>query len=613
MLDRLRTYAREGASELFGFGSELSTLREQAADAKLLARRVEDLSFGDLAGANTEQDFVIDRMQHREMVRKAYLYYFGDPVVRRTADLVTFYTFGTGVARPRYRDDKGEADDREVAHGQAVIDRLWTDDENKATLTGAQAQFQKSLELQAQSNIFLVLFPAAEEDAPVVDPNEEDGPTNLKIADLPEREVTQIITHPRNRKVPVYYRRDFTSRRWNSALGEYVAGELKTLYYRDWAHDPPEDGEVFDGEEWQNPPDDQIAKGRVYHVKVNATSDMRFGVSEMHSIVRWARGLNDLMTSRMSTVQAIAQLAMQLKVRGNQRSVSQAAQQLTDVQRLAEKVDSGEGLARERADASRTKIPVTNQSAELQPMVTDTGAASVMTDVQTIKGQIAAGSGIPVHHLGDLGSANLANAVSMDGPLLKMIRARQQLWKDTLVDIAGFALKREGLDPDRLEVTMPPITDRDAGSIATMFVAIIGAIWPQGGVDRDMIRFVFGEILDAMGKTNAHQVLDELFPDGWKAPEPPPAVAAAPAAGPGQGPARQAAQGAENADRAARQGRRRSGEERGGTAQAQAQSEQNARDRNARALEAMPADLREVAEQALGEIDLLTADALVAR
>ncbi len=601
MFGRLRDLAREGAAEVFGFSDELGDLRESVADARLLARRVEDLQFGDLLGGSADQDYVVDRQTHRDMVTKAYRYYFGDPVVRRTVDLRTYYTFGTGIPRPRYRDDPDDTrDTQEVERGQGVIDALWTDAENRATLFSSQAQMQKSLELQAQGNVFLVLFAT---DTPLTGRDEPE--TNLKIADLPEREVVQVITHPRNRKVPIYYRRDFTTMQYNATSGYYEPGETRTLYYRDWQHDAPEDGEVFDGRAWENPAPAQIAEGRVYHLKVNATSDMRFGVSELHSITRWARALNEFMTARTSTVQAIAQMAMQLKVRGNQRTVQQQQAKLEELHSLARKVDgTGEGLGYERAQQSATRVGVTNESADLQPMIPDTNAQSAMTDVQTIKGQVAAGSGIPVHHLGDTGSANLASSVSMDGPLLRMIRASQQVWKDVHADINGYALKLAGLDPDRLEITMPPITDRDAKEVAAMFGNLMNAI-AQGQPDRDMVRFVFGEVLDAMGKSNGDRVLDELFPDGWKAPVPP----AAPAEPGASAPATALRDNAKQAEQASRQGRRRNADERGGTDAAHRQSRDRAESR-ARALEADD-DIEAFVSEAMTELDALIGEELV--
>lgn len=603
MLDRFRDLVREGASEVFGFGDELAGLREANADARLLARKVEDLTFGDLLNNAQHSDFLVTRADHRDMVLKAYRYYFGDPVVRRTVDLRTFYTFGSGIPRPRYRDDEDDtSDDAEARRGQQVIDALWTDPENKATITGTMAQRQKSLELQAQGNVFLVLF---ETDTPLS--SRDEPAANLKIADLPEREIVQIVTHPRNRKLPIYYRREFTPLRFSVQSGMYEPGETQILYYRDWQHDAPADGEEFNGQVWENPPPEQIAEGRVYHIKVNATSDMLFGVSEMHSITRWARALNEFMTARTSVVQAIAQMAMQLKVRGNQRSVQQMQGRLQELHTLARKVDgTAEGLGMERATGAATRVGVTNESADLQPMIPDTNAQSAMTDVQTIKGQVAAGSGIPVHHLGDVGSANLASSVSMDGPLLRMIRADQQVWKDVHTDLNRYALRIAGLDPDRLEVTMPPITDRDATEVASMFGGLLTAI-AQGQPDRDMVRFVFGEVLDAMGKQNADRVLNELFPEGWQPPEPP---AAAPPAGDGVAGLRDTAQQAERDDR---QGRRRNADERGGTARAQAQSRQRAEQRASAAREATldDPDIGDFITEAMAELDALVGEPLV--
>lgn len=619
LLARFTEAFREGTADLLGYGAELETLREAAADSKLLARRVEDAVFGDLFGSRDPGEQEAARWAHRETVKRAYLYYFGDPIIRRTVDLQTFYVLGTGITRPTYSPpgDKAEAgqlgdgtnvEDAAAKAGQDVVNAIWEDDENKLALTGVLAQYQKSLELQVQANLFFRLFPRGEG---------ETGGSPLKISDLPETEIVDIIRHPANDKVPLYYLREFTPRIWSHQSNSYTPGQTKLMYYLDWSAEPPKDGEEFDGVVWQNPPEDKIGDGFVYHVKVNCTSHMRFGISELQSYLDAGKGLNAYMTSRMSIVQALAAIAMQLKVSGGPRAASQQAAKLQELTRLAANVDEG-APTRQRGSDSQTKVAVTNRGAELQPMVADTGAAGAATDIATMKGQVAAGSGIPVTHLGGEAAA-LAGGIAQDVSLHRLVLARQTLWKDIVTDIIGFGLKRAGIDPDGLKVTLPPVTERDVGMVITNLVALITGMDPTLQ-NRPLQRFILREVLDALGKEDAAEMVDAILPledptvPGWPPDDPNAGQNDTGAAGQNEPPAsgghisrRKVADrlkaAVETNARAARANGLRQTADRGS-----ASTESNARlnratDRTARALEAMPAELVEVALDVLAEID----------
>lgn len=603
LLDRLGGTLREGALDLFGARDELEDLREARADAKMLARRAQDVASGNLLGgtSNPAGSFNVQRNEHREQVRSALTYYFGDPVVRRGVDLITFFTLANGIPRGRYRKDPDDSQ-AEADRGQEVIDNVWNDEENKAVFFSLQAQVEKQLEMQAASNAFLVLHVRAQR------PGSTGTAPVLKVSDLPETEITQIVYHPRHRKVPLYYRRDFTTVRFDTLTGAYVPGEPKTLFYADWRFDAPEDG-LIDGVDWQNPPKELIAEGRVKHLKMNATSDMDFGVSQLASIIPWARGLNDLMTARRNMAIAQSQLAMQMSAPGSQRQIAQASTQLQELATAAGQVEGS--LPRTRADQASTKVAAMNDKTSVRPMVPDTGAAGAATDIATMRGELAAGFGAPAEHLGSEGGG-LANLVSKDGAFFRLIRFWQEQFRTWMRDIQGYALRVAGMDPDRLEQGMPPIADADPTALAAMFVGLQTAIDPTVA-NRKLVRFQYGEILDALGKQNVPQLIEELFGDEWKTPanpDPQPADSASQqdlsaAAGGDPAAAMRLASDRQSASR--RRGRLRSVDERGGPQAARAQSLARAQARSQEG-----EDLREADDHAtlMAEPDFELADEL---
>jgi hypothetical protein len=611
-MTKIGDFFREGAADLFGFGGEIEDLREQAATGKMLARQLESMDWSLLSGSGTTENYFDPPRESREaQVARAYRFFFEDPIVKRSVKLFTNYVLSRGIKQPRYRRDARKGDrDTEADRAADLINRFWNDPENKIALTGHVAQREKNDELQLQGNVFLLLF-RQEGAAPVDqqigilsngDPQLE--PPTLKITDLREREIVEVITHPGNRKVPVWYKRVYVpmeyqfDRATELGIGGYNrSARPVTRYYRDWRFEAPTE---WEGRPW-GPPPELVAEGRIYHIKVNCTSDMRFGQTEMQAVLKWAQGLNQFMTSRMMVAQALAAIAMQARTRGGTRAVSQASKQLQDISRLAGDVEGTNLRRTQRADQGRTKVAVSNEGVDLRPMVQDTGAAGAMTDTQVMKGQIAAGTGIPIHHLGDVGSANLATATSMDAPLQRMCEDRQELLQTIVLDITGFMLEGERIDPSRLEVEMPPILSKDVGELATMLTTALTAIDPNVS-NRKLVRFVFGELLDAMGKQNARDILDEIFPEDFETPyeqqltllEKQAELGIQPADGPGgseqrrsspaQRSARVMAQGARRADIRANGGRHRGGNRAGGAAAAGAASVARAQQRRQRAL-----------------------------
>lgn len=515
----LRDRIREGAAEVFGFdqveaeNAELiDRFVEANADARMMARAVEDL---DWQGFNTAHTPYVEPSVHTryEDVKLAYLYYFNDPIVGRTVDLRTNYAFSRGVPKPKYRADAAAAG--QDSPGQRVIDDFFLDDFNQAALFSVEAQRQKSTELQLQANIFLLLLSpedqANESEEQLTGVAVPNVPT--RIADLPQLEIVDIIMHPGNRKIPVYYKRTYTPRVYafdtNGGAGSYEPGNPVTRYYRDWRFKAPT---TWEGKPW-GPDPRQIAKGRVYHISTNRTSEMKFGVPEVKRYIKWARGLNEYMHSRMNLVQALSQIAMRAKVRGGPRHVQQVAGALQSLSKLAQDVEGATDL---RASRNQTRVSVENDGVDLEPMVSDTNSGNAVNDINTLKSQVAAGSGVPMHHLGGSGDV-LASTTSMDAPLQRLSEATQQLWQDVYRDLTASELRRKNEDPMQLEVTMPPILTRDAGVIAQVIVGLMGAVDPNVA-NRDLVRWCTGQVIDAMGIDNVNELIDQFFPEKWVSP-----------------------------------------------------------------------------------------------
>jgi hypothetical protein len=171
----------------------------------------------------------------------------------------------------------------------------------------------------------------------------------------------------------------------------------------------------------------------------------------------------------------------------------------------------------ERGDQGRTRAAVTNQGAELQPMVQDTGAPGAQIDTQIFKGQVSAATGVPVHQLGDSPQSGLSTLAALDGPLQAMVEDVQDDWEAVIAEIVGYMLAGEGFDPHRVVVKMPPILMRDVQATSTMLTAAMAAFDPNGA-NRELMRWVMSEILELLGDPDAQEILDHIFPADFETP-----------------------------------------------------------------------------------------------
>lgn len=133
------------------------------------------------------------------------------------------------------------------------------------------------------------------------------------------------------------------------------------------------------------------------------------------------------------------------------------------------------------------------------------------------KTSISSGTAVGVHHLGGTGSAGLATATAIDSSLQKDIEANQKLWESVFTDLIGWMLTAMGFESERVEVTMPPILTRDFATLAQALAGAMKAVDPKVS-SRELVRWYFGELLDAMGRTNTQELLDKFFPTTWVSP-----------------------------------------------------------------------------------------------
>jgi hypothetical protein len=147
---------------------------------------------------------------------------------------------------------------------------------------------------------------------------------------------------------------------------------------------------------------------------------------------------------------------------------------------------------------------------------------------------------------GDPSTGNLATAKSMERPMELQFEARQHLWSSVLENILGYVVDQAAIapngplhtgatveedddgdkfvtlatDPDTgeptdrtVEVVFPPILEH---SITEQVDAIVHAATLKGAPAAGVmpIKHVSLLLLDALGEPNAHDLVEEWFPEG---------------------------------------------------------------------------------------------------
>ncbi|MTI82594.1 MAG: hypothetical protein FH756_01585 [Firmicutes bacterium] len=344
-----------------------------------------------------------DREFSREGLRKinqiSRLYWLKNPLIKRAVLTQTQYVFGQGV-------------NIEAEHSlvNEVVQEFLDDHKNRAELTEHQSRMIKETELQLFANIFFVFFV-----------NRSTG--RVRIRTIPMDEITDVITDPDDAKTPLYYRRDWTERKFDTSTGQYVT-RPRTAFYPDWKHPQPD--KYIAGQ--------KVEEAVIYHVAVNKLSDMKFGVSEIYAACDWARAYKEFLENWATIVKAYSRFAWQLVTKGGKKGVASAKEKLQST------FGTGTGAETNPPPISASTF-IGTDGAKLEPIKTQ-GATTKAEDGRRLLLMVSAATGIYEHYFGDPSTGNLATAKSMERPMELMFRDRQQLWSSILCEILQFVIEQ---------------------------------------------------------------------------------------------------------------------------------------------------------------------------
>ncbi len=487
------------ADALVALANNQEMLQETIAQLELA---LEDVGWYNLS-FNSQQEFSRDGL--RKITEMARLFYLKNPIINRCVEVQARYVWGQGVNIAAEHDAVNE-----------VVQAFLDDPKNKTELTGHQASFEKEVDLQVSGNLFFAFF--------------VDRRTGRVIVrTIPLEEVADILTNPEDKKDPWFYKRVWTQQEVDGA------SHSRTAYYPDWRHPRSSVGAMPPGEiKWDVP---------VYHVKVGALPDMRFGLSEAYQSLDWAKAYKTFLEDWATIIRAYSRFAMKLTTEGGKAGIAAAKAKINPTVSQT---------------SSETNPPPVSGSvfvagkgrADIEPVRT-AGATTSAEEGRRILLMALMGFGIPETLAADVSVGTLATAKSLDRPTELKFKNRQTLWADVLEEICQFVIDCDlaaiggllpkpragqgqilGIDTEgneitrRVNVTFPPILEHDVDASIT---AIIKAATLDGKAragtmdDETLVRL----LLQTLGVPDIDEILAKLIPAEGQANAPAEAFAEA--------------------------------------------------------------------------------------
>lgn len=480
----------------------------------------------------------------QDAVRASRYYALHDPLLHRAVWLIIRYVWGRGIVGPKAKDP-------EV---QKTLDRLAQDPDNDL-LFATTGQWELSQTLIEDGEIFLTAFVNALTGA-------------VKFSYVLTDEIEQIITHPQDRRKPIYYLRQWSPQVWNWNSGNYTTPGIRRDYWPDWAcpetqPDPlpslyecarcgAEIGDnatcacgadlreadnlrlgEYSGTE-HSTVGNALTRQYMHQYKTN-TRSLR-GMPAFYSAIPYVKAYKGFIQDRIVLLIALATFAFKQNIKGSTSQVQRILQQWGNTV-FGRYQDTPQRRAdQERAPGARTLLQ--NEALQTEQMPVDTGAPNAYMDGRITRQQVAAGVDITEPDLtGDPSVGNLASMTAMNGPQQKGFEWWQQVFEAIIEDAVKFsinqALKYGDLtamtaagEPRDLtfEVDFPPIVEKDLPGYISAVAQLISAESLAGK------RYIAPErlaryILQVFGENDIDTALSELTLDKL------PAVGPLPAAG----------------------------------------------------------------------------------
>lgn len=368
-----------------GYWGELDLLLDTAE-----WRRESHLSWMEFSRWGIQQIILISR-----------LYWMKNPLIRRSIDIAAVYVFGRNV---------------EVSSPDEKVNLLLADffEANKSVL-GHCALVDQERRKYYDGNIFWVFFA------------DVDATGQVKVRTIDATEIQEIVSNPDDSEDPWYYLRQWSQQNINYDNG-VVASQVMYCWYPALGYDPDVKPDKMRGYPvmWKQP---------VHHRKVGAVSKWKFGCPRIYPALDWGKTAKKYLEACYTTTQAHAQIAWQFSTKGGQAAIAGAKGQLETTISTA----PGNSMYDTNPTAVAASVFASGPGTSVKPMQTR-GAGGDPSEVKEYKVMVAIVVGIPPTWLGDLETANLSTATTLDRPTELGFEEKQEEWREDLLVMCRFAI-----------------------------------------------------------------------------------------------------------------------------------------------------------------------------
>ena len=469
-------------------------------DSAILYDLVAQLEYEVIGGLASEYSANTEAQRKRAIDESRHLWRYS-PLAQWTIWLWTNYGMGEQIqVQPEDENAVG------------VWDEFWTADRNQCLL-GEDQVHELSNWLLVDGNLFLVFFA-----------DKLEGETTVR--EIPCDEVVEIIVHPEDKKVPLFYKR------------QYVAGaSSKTLYYPDWRA-------LFSGELEKMVADPRTGEERpladavlpqgakradlereqtevcVLHIAYNRkVKDSLWGWPLLGTAAPYHRSFQQFLRDRLTVAAAKAMYVRKAKIQGGSRGVDAVKAKLQSA------LASSSTYIDTNPPAPAGSTLIENQAVTTSDMPLTTGAADAKTDSEMFSWMALIAGGVFPHYAGQGDAYRLATASAMEGPILRQWSRYQLFWSSQLRRMVKIVLsfherangkesfKSQGaeISTDRLvEVDLEAITK----SVSQLFRDTLNPYAEMGIVDEEVILPLLARVwliaLQALGVSDT----DKLIQDG---------------------------------------------------------------------------------------------------
>lgn len=424
------------------------------------------------------------------VTRIARVFRLKNPLIKCAIELQANYIFGKGV---KITSPDTKVQDELKAFLEA----------NKSEL-GNHGLWQSECTLRTDGNLFFVLF-------------DDNSTGQVKVRTIDSLEIADKFCNPDDASEVWYFKRVWNKITFDAGTGSPMTEQMTTWY--------PALG--YDKNLLTTIGGQPVEKfSPVLHVKVGGLAKWKFGISEVYAALDWAKAFTMFLSAWATIQESLSRIAVQIKTPGGtkaQARIKTAAGQTT--------------LGNTSGQLETNPPPVTGAwfiggpNAEIAPILTK-NATTAPDEARQLKLQVAAATLTPEHMFGDPSTSNLATAKTLDRPTELKFTVRQELWRDVLETICGYAMLRSAQAPSgRLKeakkaatdlsivVTFPPILEHDIKEwvTAVQLAATLDGKALAGTIDpKTLAKMLLSQI---PGVENVDDLVEMMYPDASYDPE----------------------------------------------------------------------------------------------